>query len=253
PKAPPYTPPPVYTPPAEPKEIRSVPPKAPPYTPPPVYTPPTEPEVKETFLSENTPPRNQPPQYAPEINVELLQSLRPQNTPGQIKPSTNDPLHLLAMQAALETTIAKAEVAELEDNNFYADSRKQLAAAAERLQSGQLETLGGNEDDMQELTRQAHILAQQRLTRQQEITPAKDSAALMQRVAEETSAKDQIFKEQQLAERAIAAAMAAAKKAAQSAMTVSGHRNRQATSQSASQSAEQLIAAALSKASESNN
>ncbi|MCL1817009.1 MAG: hypothetical protein FWG43_05345, partial [Clostridiales bacterium] len=67
--------------------------------------------------------------------------------------------------------------------------------------------------------------------------------------AEETSAQDHLQKEQQIAERAIAAAMAAAKKAAQSAMTISGHRNRQ----TASLSAEQLIAAALSKASDSNS
>jgi hypothetical protein len=206
-------------------------------------------EAEEEILGQRAPERSLP-EYAP-LNDELLQGMRPQITPGQALPPTDDSLHFLAMQAAMETAAANSDLSETDDDALYAESQAQLSASAERLQAGHLqekqEAREVNEDDMQRLTRQADMLAQQRLARQQTAAPANGNGAIMQRVAEETGGQDHLRKEQQIAERAIAAAMAAAKKAAQSAMALSGQRNRQAEENSA----EELIASALSKASES--
>ncbi|MCL1905450.1 MAG: hypothetical protein FWG06_00405 [Clostridiales bacterium] len=188
------------------------------------------------------------PEYDPPGNDEPERVMPRQKTPGQMKPLTDDPLQMLAMQAAMETAATKPAVSGIEDNNLYAKSQEHLAAAAAEQSPTEQKPPEINEDDMRQLTRQAHLLAQQHLSRQQAVSPAAGSATITQRVAEETGGQDHLLKEQRIAEQAIAAAMAAAKKAAQSAMSISGQTNQQATRYSA----EQLIADALSKASETS-
>ncbi|MCL1816374.1 MAG: hypothetical protein FWG43_02060 [Clostridiales bacterium] len=194
------------------------------------------------------PPPQPMPSYATPADNELLQAMRPKKTPGQAAPSTDDPLHFLAMQAAMETSAAGSADNMDFDDNFYADSQEQLAAVSERLQAEQLQAKQAsaqkNNDGMQQLSRQANMLAQQYLARSETTEDTTGGAAIRRKVIEETGGQDHLLKEKQIAERAIAAAMAAARKAAQSAMALSGQ-NRQSGN-----SAEQIIATALSKASE---
>ena len=256
--APLYTPP-LYTPPANMEAKRDVPPQTASTYAPPLYSPPTNIKAErgvppQTASAYETPLYTPPPtkqehsvgEYAPAVNDALLHTLRPYETPGQSEPPTDDPLQFLAMQAAMETAARRSVGDQTESYNLDAQSQEQLAAAAEQLQAGQ-QPPKINEDDMQKLTRQANLLAKQHLARHQAASPTNDSVNITQRVAEETGSQDHLLKEQQIAERAIAAAMAAAKKAAQSAMSISEQQNKQV----APNSAEQLIAAALSKASES--
>jgi hypothetical protein len=237
--------PPVNIPPAQIEVKRDMPPQTTPaYTPASVYAPPEYEETKRDLPLQSAPEYS----YAPAVNNALLQTLRPYETPGQVESSTDDPLQFLAMQAAMETAARRSGVGETEKHKLYAENPQQLAVAAEYLQTGQ-EPPEINEDDMQQLTRQANMLAKQHLARHQATGPANGSAAITQKVAEESGSQDHLLKEQQIAERAIAAAMAAARKAAQSAMSISEQQNKQVVQHSA----EHLIASALSKASESGN
>jgi len=232
--------------------------EAPLYTTPPTYTPAlVNEDLLQALQQEETPeqkaPAYEPPApFLPPFSAGAAQPPTSQDDPQQIAPPADDSLQFLARRAALETTAGNPAPQEQVNSIFCNESPLQMVASAELPQVEQPTVVPeANEEDIQMLARQANLLAQQHLARTQATYTATGHSAITQRVAEETGGQDHLLKEQQIAERAIAAAMAAAKKAAQNAMAISEQIHQQEIRPdegSRYYSAERLIADALSRA-----